>query len=86
MNLNIRSTDALERKLETIKRMQPRHIDDFIPLLDMKEPILREITVMAAKEYDIPEKSRIYYLSRELQVMPFSEYSYRLYVIIIPTI
>lgn len=64
-----RSTDALQRKLEIIKRMQPRHIDDFVPLLDMREPILRDVAKTAATEYNvIPDRSRIYYLSKELQV------------------
>lgn len=50
--------------------MQPRHIDDFMPLLDMKEPVLREVAAMTANEYGvIPEKNRIYYLSKELRVI-----------------
>lgn len=61
--------------METIKRMQPKHIDDFIPLLDMKEPILREVSAIMAKEYGvIPEKNRIYYLSKELQVRLFKKF------------
>lgn len=52
-----------------IKRMKPRHIDDFVPLLDMTESTLHEVATMSAKEYDdIPENNRIYYLSRELEV------------------
>ncbi len=63
------STDALHRKLEMIKRMHPRHIDDFVPLLEMREPILRDVADQAVTEYNtIPERSRIYYLSRELRV------------------
>lgn len=57
--------------------MVPNHIDDFIPLLAMKEPILNKVAAMATAERAlIPEKSRIYYLSKKLQVI-FSLKSYR---------
>lgn len=61
-----------------VKQMRPDHIDDFIPLLDMTEKILREVAVMSAHEWNvIPENSRIYYLSKELQVI------FRRYIILV---
>lgn len=49
--------------------MQPRQIDDFLPLLHMTESTLQKAATVSAKEYGvIPENNRIYYLSRELQV------------------
>ncbi|KAG4071040.1 hypothetical protein HA402_001477 [Bradysia odoriphaga] len=61
--------DALHCKMAILKQMRPRHIDDFVPLLKIEEPILRDVAIKAAEEYDtIPEQHRIYYFSKELQV------------------
>lgn len=50
--------------------MKPNYIDDFIPLLTMKVSTLQKVAAMAVAERDvIPEKSRIYYLSKKLQVI-----------------
>ncbi|KAJ6625704.1 Transcription termination factor, mitochondrial, partial [Pseudolycoriella hygida] len=82
LNLLAMENGVLQRKLQIIKRMQPRHIDDFIPLLDIKEPILEHIAAKAKAERKIvPDNNRIYYLSKELQLPPstvskcFSKYN-----------
>ncbi|XP_037049340.1 transcription termination factor, mitochondrial-like isoform X2 [Bradysia coprophila] len=63
--------DTLHCKMAILKQMRPRHIDDFVPLLKIEETILRDVARKAAEEYDmVPEQHRIYYFSKELQIVP----------------
>lgn len=44
-------------------------INDFVPLLQIKEPYLRQIFELFAQEQSqIPHENRIYYFSRKLNV------------------
>ena len=63
--------DFLEEKLELIEKLQPRDINDFIPLITVSSLMLsRAQKRMQRERKHIPEGNRIYYFSKRLDVNP----------------
>lgn len=61
----------LEEKIQLIEKLQPRDINDFLPLIRVSVPILSRTQSLVLEEMNlIPERHRIYYLSKRLEVEP----------------
>lgn len=60
----IHFTDNIRRKLNLLFAMKMKNINDFVPLLEMKEERLRHFSGIDAKE----EQNRIYYYSEKMKV------------------
>lgn len=57
--------------MQLIEKLQPRDINDFVPLIRVSVPVLARTRHLIVKEKDlIPEGNRIYYLSKRLEMDP----------------
>lgn len=56
--------------MDLLNAMEPKQIDDFVPLLSLDESDLNNLVRRIHKEkHEIEQGNRIYYLSEKLQVM-----------------
>ncbi|XP_031616825.1 uncharacterized protein LOC116336809 isoform X2 [Contarinia nasturtii] len=66
--------ESLDKKIDVLKSMQPKSLDDFAPLLTLDEIKLQELVGGLLKDKYKPaihgHTNRIYYLSERLQVEP----------------
>lgn len=62
--------DTLKTKIDLIRAMEPRSLDDFAPLLLLNEDELMKLVARFSKEkHEIKQKNRIYFLSEKLKVI-----------------
>lgn len=65
------SLEYLEDKIRSIEKMQPRDINDFVPLIHVSASILSRTRKTMEKERGyVPGGNRIYYFSSRLEVEP----------------
>ncbi|XP_031640728.1 uncharacterized protein LOC116352346 [Contarinia nasturtii] len=75
-NPSLLTTDieSLEKKINMLKSMQPKNLDDFAPLITLSEIKFKKLVGGLLKDKYKPEfhghTNRIYYLSERLQVEP----------------
>lgn len=61
--------DSLKRKIDLLNKLEPRQLDDFVPLLTLDEKELSNLVKRLSKEKnEIEQGNRIYYLSEILKV------------------
>lgn len=61
--------DSLKRKIDSLNKLEPRQLDDFVPLLTLDEKELSNLVKRLSKEKnEIEQGNRIYYLSEMLKV------------------
>lgn len=61
--------DSLKRKIDLLNKLEPRQLDDFVPLLTLDEKELSNLVKRLSKEKnEIEQGNRIYYLSEMLKV------------------
>ncbi|KAH8335797.1 hypothetical protein KR074_006098 [Drosophila pseudoananassae] len=68
---NLSILERLELKLQLIKSMDMRDINDFVPFLRLTVPRLRKlVSALNSERNTIPLGNRVYYISDKLQVSP----------------
>ncbi|KAG5683268.1 hypothetical protein PVAND_012558 [Polypedilum vanderplanki] len=62
---------TFKSKLAQLQHLEPKEINDLVPLLQVSNPSFKRIIESISKEKNvIPERNRIYYLSQRLNVEP----------------
>lgn len=63
--------EHLRKKINRLKVLNPRNINDFVPFLQVSHAALNRVAKIFSREKDsVPEGNRIYYLSKRLNVDP----------------
>ncbi|XP_055313465.1 uncharacterized protein LOC129574886 isoform X2 [Sitodiplosis mosellana] len=60
--------DEIEEKLDILKSMKPKNIEDFIPLMSVDTAVLDEYRCKLEKQFTIGRDHPIYYFSEQLEI------------------